>query len=142
MSEPDSRLVAVEACRQVGDNHTAAELEADRMSTAEQIIAEHRIAVQHEDDRVWCTCGEVLASVGRHAAHVVAALTNAGKSEWFVKRDGITYPNVFGSMDDAMWWASGFADGGDGCSFVRSLTIDLECWNQSAAAARVAVGST
>lgn len=29
MCEPDSRLVAAEVCRQVGDNHTADELETE-----------------------------------------------------------------------------------------------------------------
>ncbi|MDH6282902.1 hypothetical protein [Prescottella agglutinans] len=48
------------------------------MSTAEQIIAEHRIKPYLT--RIQCRCGEVFASYEAHAAHVVAALTNAGKT--------------------------------------------------------------
>ncbi|NKS14644.1 hypothetical protein GS580_27675 [Rhodococcus hoagii] len=48
------------------------------MSTAEQIIAEHR--VKPYLTRIQCRCGEMFASYEQHAAHVVAALTNAGKT--------------------------------------------------------------
>ncbi|NKU32227.1 hypothetical protein GS888_24600 [Rhodococcus hoagii] len=51
------------------------------MSTAEQIIAEHPWSWELDDigsDIVMCKCGEVFASPLQHAAHVVAALTNAG----------------------------------------------------------------
>ncbi|ASN72012.1 hypothetical protein 7S2_19 [uncultured Caudovirales phage] len=50
------------------------------MSTAEQIIAEHAVRAWRADGRTWCwKCGE-FPSRGAHAAHVVAALTNAGKA--------------------------------------------------------------
>ncbi len=44
------------------------------MSTAEQIIAEHRWSALTDA----CKCGDPTISWGAHAAHVVAALTNAG----------------------------------------------------------------
>ncbi|MBM4482269.1 hypothetical protein GS443_02805 [Rhodococcus hoagii] len=48
------------------------------MSTAEQIIAEHRWWYAFEGyDK--CGCGAEVPR-GMHAAHVVAALTNAGKT--------------------------------------------------------------
>ncbi|NKS12558.1 hypothetical protein GS580_16600 [Rhodococcus hoagii] len=53
------------------------------MTTAEQIIAEHPWSWELDDigsDIVMCKCGEVFASPLQHAAHVVAALTNAGKA--------------------------------------------------------------
>ncbi|MBM4517486.1 hypothetical protein GS432_19455 [Rhodococcus hoagii] len=54
------------------------------MSTAEQIIAEHRDG-GYLDGRRHCLCGwstidhEGIDPAAEHAAHVVAALTNAGK---------------------------------------------------------------
>lgn len=48
------------------------------MSTAEQIIAEHAVRAWRADGRTWCwKCGE-FPSRSAYAAHVVAALTNAG----------------------------------------------------------------
>lgn len=44
------------------------------MSTAEQIIAEHRWSALTDA----CKCGDPTITLGEHAAHVVAALTNAG----------------------------------------------------------------
>ncbi|MBM4548716.1 hypothetical protein GS445_03015 [Rhodococcus hoagii] len=55
------------------------------MSTAEQIIAEHRDA-GYLDGRRHCLCGwstidhDGIDPAAEHAAHVVAALTNAGKT--------------------------------------------------------------
>ncbi|AEV51920.1 hypothetical protein [Prescottella equi] len=46
------------------------------MSTAEQIIAEHRWSALTDA----CKCGDPTITLGEHAAHVVAALTNAGKA--------------------------------------------------------------
>lgn len=46
------------------------------MSTAEQIIAEHRVSYTFDGEGS-CTCGEKVSQPD-HAAHVVAALTNAG----------------------------------------------------------------
>lgn len=46
------------------------------MSTAEQIIAEHRWSALTDA----CKCGDPTITLGEHAAHVVAALTNAGKT--------------------------------------------------------------
>ncbi|NKR61685.1 hypothetical protein GS474_23790 [Rhodococcus hoagii] len=46
------------------------------MSTAEQIIAEHRWSALTDA----CKCGDPTISWGAHPAHVVAALTNAGKT--------------------------------------------------------------
>ncbi|MGF7125038.1 hypothetical protein [Rhodococcus sp. BE178] len=48
------------------------------MSTAEQIIAEHRVTSYRPNSTSRCLCGWV-GPVTAHAAHVVAALTNAGK---------------------------------------------------------------
>ena len=49
------------------------------MSTAEQIIAEHQVReMWSRFDEVVCDCGERFATRADHAAHVVAALTNAG----------------------------------------------------------------
>ncbi|ORL00984.1 hypothetical protein A6F56_01140 [Prescottella equi] len=48
------------------------------MSTAEQIIAEHRVSYTFDGEGS-CTCGEKVSQPD-HAAHVVAALTNAGKA--------------------------------------------------------------
>ncbi|MBM4686235.1 hypothetical protein GS532_21105 [Rhodococcus hoagii] len=67
------------------------------MSTAEQIIAEHRDA-GYLDGRRHCLCGwstidhEGIDPAAEHAAHVVAALTNAGKT--------IVDPNA---LDSAIW---------------------------------------
>ncbi|NKT31598.1 hypothetical protein GS810_01675 [Rhodococcus hoagii] len=55
------------------------------MSTAEQIIAEHRDA-GYLDGRRYCLCGwstidhDGIDQAAEHSAHVVAALTNAGKT--------------------------------------------------------------
>ncbi|MBM4603151.1 hypothetical protein GS575_09405 [Rhodococcus hoagii] len=48
------------------------------MTTAEQIIAEHRVSYTFDGEGA-CTCGERVSQPD-HAAHVVAALTNAGKT--------------------------------------------------------------
>lgn len=67
------------------------------MSTAEQIIAEHRDA-GYLDGRRHCLCGwstidhDGIDPAAEHAAHVVAALTNAGKA--------IVDPNA---LDSAIW---------------------------------------
>ena len=63
------------------------------MSTAEQIIAEHQVReMWSRFDEVVCDCGERFATRADHAAHVVAALTNAGKT--------IVDPNA---LDSAIW---------------------------------------
>lgn len=46
------------------------------MSTAEQIIAEHRVSYTFDGEGS-CTCGDKVSQPD-HAAHVVAALANAG----------------------------------------------------------------
>ncbi|OQQ23342.1 hypothetical protein A6411_23825 [Prescottella equi] len=46
------------------------------MSTAEQIIAEHRWSALTDA----CACGDPTITWGAHPVHVVAALTNAGKT--------------------------------------------------------------
>lgn len=46
------------------------------MSTAEQIIAEHRWSALTDA----CKCGDPTITWGAHPAHVVAALTNAGQA--------------------------------------------------------------
>ncbi|MBM4640689.1 hypothetical protein GS448_24500 [Rhodococcus hoagii] len=67
------------------------------MSTAEQIIAEHRDA-GYLDGRRHCLCGwstidhDGIDPAAEHAAHVVAALTSAGKA--------IVDPNA---LDSAIW---------------------------------------
>lgn len=52
------------------------------MSTAEQIIAEHRTSmyVANGVEVFVCRCGKEFLPADSHAAHVVAALTNAGKT--------------------------------------------------------------
>lgn len=57
------------------------------MSTAEQIIAEHRVSYTFDGEGS-CTCGEKVSQPD-HAAHVVAALTNAGhiEMEYSVERE-------------------------------------------------------
>lgn len=84
------------------------------MSTAEQIIAEHRWWYAFEGyDK--CGCGAEVPR-GMHAAHVVAALTNAGKTIVELPEADETAPETEDENSRAIWNADGghvtvFGDG-------------------------------
>lgn len=68
------------------------------MSTAVQIIAEHRWSALTDA----CACGDPTITWGAHPAHVVAALTNAGKAIVDPKAfDLAIWLHLGGECDDA-----------------------------------------
>ncbi|NKS77978.1 hypothetical protein GS539_19335 [Rhodococcus hoagii] len=101
------------------------------MSTAEQIIAEHRTTmyVANGVEVFVCRCGKEFLPADSHAAHVVAALTNAGHmllTPDDVERLGtvLVYTPIHdktrvplqvlgGRYDETVWAAARVAEGGD-----------------------------
>ncbi|MBM4498196.1 hypothetical protein GS982_02330 [Rhodococcus hoagii] len=84
------------------------------MSTAEQIIAEHRVSYTFDGEGS-CTCGEKVSQPD-HAAHVVAALTKAGKAIVELPEADETVPETEDENSRAIWSADGghvtvFGDG-------------------------------
>lgn len=72
------------------------------MSAAEQIIAEHRLVLdRYEDDSCWC--GQRMHR-SEHAAHVVAALTNAGKTIVELPEPEFGKPEDLDPGDDPRVW--------------------------------------
>ncbi|NKR75819.1 hypothetical protein GS492_25080 [Rhodococcus hoagii] len=88
------------------------------MSTAEQIIAEHRTSmyVANGVEVFVCRCGKEFLPADEHAAHVVAALTNAGKTIVELPEADETVPETEDENSRVIWNADGghvtvFGDG-------------------------------
>ncbi|MBM4587605.1 hypothetical protein GS507_05285 [Rhodococcus hoagii] len=105
------------------------------MTTAEQIIAEHAVSRYRECGNVVCWCGARFPGVRSHAAHVVAALTNAGKT---IAEAGPLYDMVAQLAALETWARARVEDWGDQTAQKVLNLISTE--TPRAAAARVAEG--